>query len=234
MKIPNTLPITAEQSRASRFQLGLTQANVVEESSLPGHKLKNFETGRFVPDMPFLESLRDYYTGKGIDFSESVTVTTQITDQLQPNGQAQVSQQGTPGAAMVRPVSRMCFYVSDDISPDVVNQVLERMDGNDDRIAAIMKEPIKAGFLSAYDERTEALQRELFGAMAENYLLFRLLQGRNIVSELPAGSGPATHADLLSSFFTASPLAAVGGQGKAVKAQPAAAAGDSDSEGGDE
>jgi hypothetical protein len=108
MKIPTTLPVTAEQSRASRFQLGLTQANVIEESNLPGHKLKNFETGRFVPDMPFLEGLRDYYTQKGIDFAETVTVTTQITDQIQA-GQQQAQ---TAGGAMVRPVSRMCFYVA--------------------------------------------------------------------------------------------------------------------------
>lgn len=32
MKIPSKLPVTAEQSRAARFQLGLTQANVIEQS----------------------------------------------------------------------------------------------------------------------------------------------------------------------------------------------------------
>lgn len=132
MKIPTTLPITAEQSRASRFQLGLTQANVIEESSLPGHKLKNFETGRFVPDMPFLEGLRDYYAQKGIDFTETVTVTTQVNDQIQAGQQ----QPPAHGGAMVRPVSRTCFYVSNQIEPGAVDQILGRMDGNDDRIAA--------------------------------------------------------------------------------------------------
>lgn len=203
MKIPSTLPITAEQSRASRFQLGLTQAAVIEESSLPGHKLKNFETGRFVPDMPFLEGLRGYYTQKGIDFTETVT----ITDQIQLEQQAPAA-----GGAMVRPVSRMCFYVSDQVEPDAVNQILGRMDGNDDRIAAILQSPLKGGFLSAYDEETEAKQRELFGAMAENYLLFRILQGRNIVSALPAGVEPTTHADLLATFFATSPMAIMSSQ----------------------
>ncbi len=196
MKIPSTLPITGEQSRAARFQLGLTQANVIEESGLPGHKLKNFETGRFVPDMPFLENLRAYYSQKGIDFTESVTPA-------QPPTHGSV----TAGASMIRPVSRMCFYVSDQVPDEVVDQVLGRMDANDDRIASILKSPLKAGFISQYDDETEGQQRELFGAMAENYLLFRILQGRNIVSNSPLAAQPANHSDLLSIFFAASPLA---------------------------
>lgn len=207
MKIPSNLPITAEQSRAARFQLGLTQANVIEESSLPGHKLKNFETGRFVPDMPFLESLRDYYAGKGIDFTETVAAPAPAAAQEAAN---------TPGSAMVKPVSRMCFYVSDQLAPEVVDNILQRMDSNDERIAAILHSPVKAGFLSDYTEETEAKQRELFGAMAENYLSFRLLQGRNIVASAPQGVAPATHADLLATFFAASPLAGLATQG-AVK-----------------
>lgn len=226
MKIPPSLPVTAEQSRASRFQLGLTQANVIEESNLPGHKLKNFETGRFVPDMPFLENLRDYYATKGIDFTETVTVTDQIQ-----TGQQQAS---TPGGAMIRPISRMCFYVSDQVEPDAVNQILGRMDGNDDRIAAILQSPLKGGFISAYDEETEAKQRELFGAMAENYLLFRILQGRNIVSALPAGVEPTTHADLLATFFATSPMAIVSNNPQAEKAKAVEAVSQIESEGGDE
>lgn len=196
MKIPSTLPITGEQSRAARFQLGLTQANVIEESSLPGHKLKNFETGRFVPDMPFLENLRDFYAVKGIDFTESATPAEQPAHSII-----------TSGTSMVRPVSRMCFYVSDQVLDEVVDQILGRMDANDDRIASILKSPLKSGFLSPYDEETEVRQRELFGAMAENYLLFRILQGRNIVSSSPLAAQPANHSDLLSIFFAASPLA---------------------------
>lgn len=230
MEIPTTLPITAEQSRASRFQLGLTQANVIEESNLPGHKLKNFETGRFVPDMPFLEGLRDYYTQKGIDFTETVAVTTQVSDQIQ-TGQ----QQPPPhGGTMVRPVSRMCFYVSDQVEPEAVDRILGRMDGNDDRIAAILQSPLKGGFLSVYDEETEAKQRELFGAMAENYLLFRILQGRNIVSALPAGVEPTTHADLLATFFATSPMAVVSSQPKVDKVKPTEATTESETEGGEE
>lgn len=206
MKIPPALPITAEQSRAARFQLGLTQAVVIKESDLPGYKLKQFETGRFIPDIPFLEGLRDYYTGKGID------LMAPETNEDQAVGKKSGQQTKGPGGSMIRPVSRMCFYVSDDVSQEVVNQTLERMDANDERIAAILQAPVKGGFFSQFDEETEAKQREFFGAMAENYLLFRILQGRNIVTPPSEGVAPATHADLLGTFFAASPLAAITGQ----------------------
>lgn len=197
MKIPSVLPITAEQSRAARFQLGLTQANVIEQSELPGYKLKQFETGRFVPDIPFLEGLRDFYAGKGIDLAAAA-----------PNPALQAEPPNTTASrSMVRPVSRMCFIVSDDLSDEVLNQALDRMDKNDERIAATLVEHVKEGLLGGYSDETVAKTQELFGAMAENYLAFRLLQGRNIVSSVRKGVSPITYADLLAKFFAASPLA---------------------------
>lgn len=191
MKIPQSLPITVEQSRASRFQLGLTQKEVIEESELPGYKLKQFETGRFIPDMPFLQKLREYYESKGIELGAPAS---------QPNSKQK------PGSSMTKTTARMCFYVSDDISEDQADAILSRMDANDDRIAEILPEAVSSGFLSDYDADTEQRQRELFGAMAENYLLFRMLQGRNIVSPPKPGEHAQTQADLLSQFFANSPL----------------------------
>lgn len=199
MRIPQTLPVTAEQSRAARFQLGLTQAGVIEESSLPGHKLKNFETGRFVPDMPFLESLRDYYASKGIDFTETVTAPAPAPAQEAASA---------PGSAMVKSVSRMCFYVTDKLPENSISAILQRMDENDERIEKVMKSPVKAGLLSQYDEQTENAIRELFVTMSESYLAFRMLQGRNVVKPKGLGdTGEATTvADLLANFLATSPL----------------------------
>ena len=75
MNIPQNLPITPLQSKAARYQLGLTQANVIQDSSLPGHKLKGFETGRLIPDMKFLEGLANFYQAKGIELSELTEVS---------------------------------------------------------------------------------------------------------------------------------------------------------------
>lgn len=203
MKIPSTLPITAEQSRASRFQLGLTQAQVIEASSLPGYKLKQFETGRFVPDMPFLENLRDFFKERGITFEDSPIAAAP---------EKPVAAEQKPGAAIWRPAPRMMLYVSEDLTEAELMQMFERMDANDSRIESILNDSLEAGFVAGYSAETEAKSRELFGAMAENYLIFRKLQGRNIVGNAPA-SPPLTHGDLLADFFAQSPLATMAAAG---------------------
>lgn len=195
MKIPSALPITAAQSRASRFQLGLTQAEVIEKSGLPGYKLKQFETGRFVPDMPFLQSLHDFYQGSGIDLSNPETTNAE-----------KPSPEPKPGNDMIRHVQRPCFYVSDSISPELLDQCLERMHSNDERIAEILNKSLREGMFGGYHEETQREHQELFGAMAEGYLIFRLLQGNPIVAPQEADIEVKSHADLLGQFYAKSPV----------------------------
>lgn len=168
MKIPATLPVTAEQSRAARFQLGETQASLIANSGLPGWKVKQFETGRFVPDMPFLESLRDYYQGKGIQFGDRPTAQLKT-----PTASNHADNQ------LVEQLPRMGFYVAESVEPDVVQSLLERMADNDERIGALMDDRAESGLFSEFNDETESKVRELAGALAENYLLFCSLQGRN-------------------------------------------------------
>jgi len=190
MKIPAALPITAEQSRAARFQLGLTQANVIEQSELAGHKLKNFETGRFVPDMAFLQSLREFYEGRGIEFNEAETKQTE----------AEASKQ-THGVGVVTPMQTSRFVVDPALPQEQVDSILERMDGNDVRIAELMNRTLESGLLSAYSAKTDADTKEIFGLMAENYLLFRTLQGRNILTPPPEKAEPRTQSDLIGNLY---------------------------------
>ena len=198
MKIPSVLPLTAAQSRASRFQLGLTQAEVIEQSKLPGYKLKQFETGRFVPDMPFLQSLHDFYQEKGIDLSETESTSSKI---------GTTTEDVKPGSEMIRHVQRPCFYVSDSVTPELLDQCLERMSANDERIAEILNKSLRNGMLGGYHQETVQEHQELFGAMAEGYLIFRLLQGNPIVSPVEGNIDPKSHADLLGQFYAKSPVA---------------------------
>ncbi len=195
MKIPSKLPVTAEQSRAARFQLGLTQANVIEQSQLPGHKLKNFETGRFIPDMAFLENLRTFYEGSGIDFNDIEAKPSNTETKL------------IPGIGIVTQVQTSRFVVDQTLPQDRVDSILERMDANDARIAELMKHGLESGFLSTYSEKTDTDTKELYGLMAENYLLFRTLQGRNILAPLPEKAEPKTQADLIGSLYSTALLA---------------------------
>lgn len=190
MKIPATLPITAEQSRAARFQLGLTQANVIEQSELPGHKLKNFETGRFVPDMAFLQSLREFYQEQGIEFNE---IEASQTEEEEPKR--------THGIGIVAPVQHGRFVVDPALTYEQADSILERMDKNDEKIAGLMTRTLESGLLSSYSAQTEADAQELYGLMAENYLLFRALQGRNILTPAPEKTQPKTQGDLIGSLY---------------------------------
>lgn len=190
MKIPAALPITAEQSRAARFQLGLTQANIIEQSELPGHKLKNFETGRFVPDMAFLQNLRAFYEERGIQFNEPQSQKTE------PNTEKQ-----THGVGIVAPIPNGRFVVDPNLAMEEVDTILERMDGNDARIAELMTQTLESGLISSYSAKTQEATQELYGLMAENYLHFRTLQGRNILTPPPEKTEPKTQGDLLNSLY---------------------------------
>lgn len=209
MQIPKNLPITAEQSRAARFQLGLTQANVIEQGSLAGYKLKQFETGRFVPDMPYLESLRAFYEQHGISFAEN------------PAPAPTQEKFERPGASMVQPIAIQRFIVA--VGQEVADPILERMDANDERIAALIKQTVGSGFLSDYSEETENALRELYQTATENYLLFRLLQGRNVVAAKGAEQPVSTIADLLARYQSAEFMALLGQAvtGKAETEAPA-------------
>lgn len=162
MKISVLRPITASQSRAARLQLMLTQAAVIKQSGLPAHKLKQFESGRFVPDMPFLQKLADFYTGLGVDLSE-VDVSDQVP---QP---AAASPAAKPGADKVRPapLHRPHFYVSESVTPELLDACLERMHTNDERINEILGKDLRFGLMGSYQEQTVTEQQEIFGAMAE-------------------------------------------------------------------
>lgn len=191
MKIPQAIPITPLQSKGARFHLGLTQANVIQESGLPGHKIKGFESGRLVPDMKFLEDLAVYYEGKGIDLS-----TVKEGEGLTPAAAAAVAP--PPGAGTMQSFTGMALRIA--VPFDQVDAFLERMETNDERIDAILKEPAKAGFLSDYDDSTEALQRELFGLMAVNYLYFRGLQGRSLIGASAKTSERKTQLDVFRAW----------------------------------
>lgn len=197
MRSTTAQPITPAQSRVARRSLGLSQSQVIQQSKLPGHKLKTFETGSYQPDVGFLKQLSDFYAALGVDLPDDDIDATPI-DQLKP------------GAAMVRAVPRSCFYIHDSVSPELLDQCLERMHVNDERIKALLETALKtASFSDAHHQETVAEHTELFGAMAENYLIFRLLQGNPIVQAVgEPGSRAATHADLLGQFYAQSPIAA--------------------------
>lgn len=199
---PASKPITAAQSRAARQYLALSQAEAVKQSKLPGHKLKQFESGRFVPDLPFLQKLAEFYEGQGVDLAE-----VDVTDP--PAAPAPAPEPAVkPGSEKVRPtpMHRPHFYISDSVTPKLLDACLERMYDNDERVNEILGKDLRAGLLSAFHEQTVNEQNEVFGALAENYLIFRLLQGNPLVKPVDAKVSAKTHAQLLGQYYAKSPV----------------------------
>ena len=210
MEIPNTLPVTAEQSRAARFQLGLTQSDLIQKSDLPGWKLKQFETGRFVPDIPFLQGLREFYTSQGIQFAESITTTVQVKDEITP-----LPDFGAQSTAPQLGGASFPFFLCSDLTEAQGSTITERILENDERAAVLLNMPAKRAIFGGLDDATDAALRELFGRLAENYMLLARLQGRSFIS--PANGEARTVADLVASNYAGSPLVELGGS----PAQPA-------------
>jgi len=185
--------ITAQQARTARQQLGMTQNELISESGISAYKLKQFEAGKYSPDIPFLESLKAFIVSKGLELPD---------DDAHP---APTPAPAKPGSSMVRQVSRPCFYIADSVAPDLIDQCLERMHYNDRRIADLMTKPLQSAFLSGYSDETIKANQDLFSAMAENYLVFRLLQGDPII-QAPGEGDPKTLSDLVGQFFAQSPV----------------------------
>ena len=186
MKNPSTPPITAEQSRSARRHLGLTQANVIEQGELAAHKLKNFETGRFIPDAEFLNKLRAFYEETGYEFNDNELAKTENQSH---------------GIGIVVPAQNGRFLVDPNLTLEEVDSILERMDKNDAQLAHLMQRKLESGFISSYSEQTDADTKEIYGLMAENYIHFRTLQGRNFLTPPPEKTKPKTQGELLSSLY---------------------------------
>ena len=96
------------------------------------------------------------------------------------------------------------FMISDQLAPEVVEKLMERMEANDDRIGKLTAETLAKNFFGYVNDDTEAKARELIGTLAENHIIFRCLQGRNIVSAMR--DEPKTLGEFLTQMMSVSPV----------------------------
>lgn len=190
--------ITPELSKAARRELTLTQANVIAETGIQAYKLKQFEAGRFRPDLACLKALRDFYESQGIDFSllEAHSATPIPAVERETLTQRGLTQAARPG-----------FLIAAHVTQDQVDRALERMDQNDERVFELIAQEHRSGLLGGATEETEAALREVFGLLAENHLIFRFLQGKGIVTGPKTDT--ATIGDHVASWIKELPIADV-------------------------
>ena len=195
MSITRKTQLTPDLSKAARRELTLTQSNVIAETGIQAYKLKQFEAGRFRPDMASLKKLTDFYESQGVDFDK---LEAHATTPLPAVERETLAQRGLTSNA------KPGFLISDDIEQERVDSVLERMEKNDQRVFELIAQEHTTAIFGGVSDTTEKAMRELFGRLAENHLLFRFLQGKGLVTA--AKDEPSTIGDHLANWAKDSPL----------------------------
>lgn len=193
--------LTYQQSAAARAALTISQKNVIDQSGIPAHKLKQFEAGRYRLDVIDQKKLRDFYEAQGVDFDE---IDARLKADLESDKAISNQQRGG-----ITPNAGAGFLISDGVTHDQVDRVLDRMEENDSRVAELVGTAYQTGLLGGVSEASEAALREVFGLLAESHLLFRFLQGKSIVAA--ATDEPKTIGDMLSNWVKDSPAYGVFG-----------------------
>lgn len=196
MSKPN---LTPDLSKHARRELGLSQRDVIAATGIQGYKLKQWEGRGLSIELADTRKLTDFYESKGInlaELSEHVGRTQRASAAATPAAHAELQDGFTY-------TPRPGFIISDQLAPSLVDKLMERMEANDDRIGDLTQAAFKSGMLGGISDDTEAKARELIAALAENHVIFRFLQGRNIIA--PTRNEPKTLADYLSMLMQDSP-----------------------------
>ena len=206
--ISKPVPFAPDLSKRARRELGLSQNDVIKATGIQAYKLKQWEGRGLTIELADIRKLTDFYESKGIDIAE-LAEHVRLTSGAGREGSANKAAEARPALPdgfTYNP--RPGFIISDQLAPELVDSLMERMEANDERIAALIGEAFKTGgFFGDVTDDTEAKARELIGTMAENHVIFRALQGRNIVSV--ARDEPKTLGDYLGKMMQASPVLAL-------------------------
>jgi transcriptional regulator with XRE-family HTH domain len=133
------MTLTADQLRRARRALGVTQAKLADETGVNATLIKHFETYRLsaLPDSAQKE-LQDYFDSNGVDMSQLARSQDDAAPVTAPAAK--------PGSAVVQPIpraallpQRLGFLVSNTISDDEIEDLLQKMDDNDERIYELVK-----------------------------------------------------------------------------------------------
>lgn len=181
--------ITPDMLRRARRTVGITQAKLAEETGVNVTLIKHFETYR-LSALPASaqESLSAYFKEKGADIGADDEQQGPSISPV-PRGVFPVP----PGTV----APRMSFTISEKLSDQEIESALARMDENDEEISDLMRKVTSKGYFGGYTDETVMDSQRLFGLMAENYLLFRYLQGTNILDGVDPAAGDETRAHIV-------------------------------------
>lgn len=216
------LPLSSDQARAARNYFGWPQSKAAEESGLPLHKLKRFESGNYIPDSEFLEALRAFFEKRGYQFNDTPGPgeNAKRAGQVFPAGVVSNEDSAAPvepasyrGRASAAQVHHMRISLQDESE---MGRALDLIEENEERVATLLRHPVKPGLFSDVSEETAAHHAEAVRLLAENGMLFARLFGREFGGKPTADtlkascSKPRTTRDLLHNLQADAHLTACG------------------------
>lgn len=225
------LALSPNESRAARNFLGLSQAQASEQSNLPAHKLKRFETGNYVPDSQFIQELREFFESQGYSFHDEDTPGAKAKSRgdvfpagvvgktISSTEETSGSTSEKPGK-LQRPQTTPLQYmrITPRLESDQVDRVFDCIEANETAITEAADQKISCAFLSdSPDSGTQAKAVAMLRYLAENGVLYARLMGRELlpVDQTISNSTAKTVGDLLSLAMTDLQRAVVDGDKEA-------------------
>lgn len=170
-------PLTAADFAAALQAMRTNVAEVAREVGINRQYLSEFRAGSRNLQPELLQRLREHFEAKGIAFDDS-DQGDEAASQPAPATLADMDNREDLTRAL------LCvrhFSLSPALDGEQIAAALARMDENDATIRALMDKPAEPGLFSEWNDVTESRLQEVFGLLAENFLLFRHLQGRALV-----------------------------------------------------
>jgi transcriptional regulator with XRE-family HTH domain len=193
--------LTPDLSKAARRELGHSQNDVIKATGIQAYRLKQWEARGLSIELTDLKMLCEFYAGQGVELDELAQHIGQVQGPPAPSGSDKL-----PEGITRTPRPGLLF--SERLAAEEVDRLMERVETNDDRIGALVKAKIeRGGFGGDITEESQQQVQELFGAMAENYLIYRLLQGRNIIEASRPTKEARTVGEFVSQWMQESPVA---------------------------
>lgn len=230
------LALSPNESRAARNYLGMSQAQAAAKSGLPGHKLKRFETGTYVPDNEFLQQLREFFEGEGYNFHDEASPGARakangdifpagvVGNTAGATGETNGSPSGKPGKLPRAQTANLQFMrITPTLGSDQVDRVFDCIEDNEAAVLDDAGQPINTGFLSdTPSAASQATAVAMLRRLAENGLLYARLMGRELLpvvqgDEASKTSSAETVGELLSLAMSDLQLAVIDGDKKALE-----------------
>jgi len=179
MAITNTpAPLFTAADFAAALQTVRTNvAEVAREVGINRQYLSEFRAGSRNLQPELLQRLREHFEAKGLAFDES----GQGDEPASPPAPATLADLDNREDLTRALLCVRHFSLSPALDGEQIAAALARMDENDTTIRALMDKPAEPGLFSEWNDVTESHLQEVFGLLAENFLLFRHLQGRALV-----------------------------------------------------